>query len=79
MGLLDAKADQVRYEIRMRGTVYYPKCFFCLKEVKSISYVPQRHYVCTGCKPLIKTFRKYYNDKTSKHLFEALAKENNSV
>ena len=35
MGLMEASCDGVRVEKLKSGTIYYPRCFFCLSEVRS--------------------------------------------
>ena len=75
MGLMEASCDGVRVEKLKSGTIYYPRCFFCLSEVRSWSYISAHHYVCPRCKPLIKSFKDYYNDKESRTLFEAISRE----
>ena len=75
MGLREAERDGVRVEKRKRGTVFYPRCFFCLKEVRSMNYIPSRRYVCPGCKPLKTTFKRYYEDRESQTLFDAISRE----
>lgn len=76
MGRADAKADGIRMITRRNQTVYYPRCFFCLNEIEVVSYLSKRHYVCSQCKPLKKTFHDYYSDKESKTIFEAISREN---
>ena len=75
MGLMEASRDGVRVEKMKTGAVYYPRCFFCLSEVRSQNYKPAYRYVCQRCKPMIKSFRDYYNDKESRTLFEAISRE----
>lgn len=79
MGIAEAKADGVRYEKRGRDTIFHPCCFFCLREVESISYISKRHYVCGECKPQIKLFKAYYDDHESRNLFEAISREAGSA
>lgn len=75
MGVADAQQDGVRMGQGKYGTEYYPCCFFCLREVRSQNYIAGRRYVCPACKPLIKTFKAYYADKSSRTLFEAIDRE----
>ncbi len=75
MGYADAKADGIRIELERRKTVFYPRCFFCLEEVKVSNYIRSRRYVCQACRPKIKTLKKYYDDRESKNLFEAISRE----
>lgn len=79
MSLAEAAADGVRYEKRGRNTMFHPRCFFCLREVNSISYISKRHYVCGECKPQIKLFKEYYDDHESKNLFEAISRKTSAV
>lgn len=75
MGRAEAQRDSVRFERGEHGTEFFPRCFFCLQEIRSRHYVAERRYVCPACKPLIKTFKAYYADKASRTLFEAIDKE----
>ena len=75
MGLLEANRDGVRVEKLKHGAIYYPRCFFCLNETRSMNYIPKHRYVCKSCKPLIQTFKRYYDDKESRTLFEAISRE----
>lgn len=75
MGMADAKANGVRIADKHSYRVFYPRCFFCCKEIETRHYLSKRRYVCSECKPLIKTFRVYYEDRSSKSLFEAIQKE----
>lgn len=79
MGYADAKADGIRMEIERRKTIFYPRCFFCLGEVKTPNYIRSRRYVCQACRPKIKTLKKYYDDRESKNLFEAISREQENV
>lgn len=75
MGMADAKKDGVRVADNGKYRAFYPRCFFCQNEIEMRHYLSSRRYVCSACKPLIKTFRSYYDDRTSRSLFEAISRE----
>lgn len=75
MGYSDAKKDGVRVIRTHAGTLYYPRCFFCRKELERHSYMSKCRYVCTACAPLKRTFRDYFQDRGARSLDEAIARE----
>ena len=54
MSYYEAKEDHVRIGNNGTSTIYYPPCRICGREVKSLTYLRNRKYLCPECKVKLK-------------------------
>lgn len=57
MGYREAVEDNVHIETKGHVTTYYPRCFYCGKERKSMNYIRSNRYVCVECRKMEKTLK----------------------